>query len=186
VSFSPGFKKFLVLLLPLTLALKLVAGVEDAEDTYRLKDKILEVLAEHRFEVSVTDQTMAGMPIVRATMGSCHMLVGKASAFGWDRDRIRSLATNAADHVFIVFRGNIYAEQPTWLTAFNELWSRFLHKLSLARHVAPVIVVVATEACDAEHLPWNEVRESERPYLVAWPANLHFPELPSVKTHSFI
>ena len=56
--------------------------------------------------------------MVRATAGACRILVVKASPDGSDRDQIRRQAT-AADTVFVVFGGRIYAEQPTWLTSIR-------------------------------------------------------------------
>jgi hypothetical protein len=168
VNFSPAFKWFIALLLPLTLAWKLVPSVEFPEDSNNLKNKILEVLAQHQFAVTVTDDSvtlLTELPIIHATRGSCHMLVAKASPYGFDRDYIRHLDKNTADHMFFVFRGKIYAEQPTWLTAFNERWSTLLRKLGFAAHEPPVLAVVANTACDAEQLPWNEVRRGDPPTL---------------------
>ena len=157
MSSSPAFKWFTALLLTLTLAWKLVAGIEGADNTNDLRDKVLKFLAQHRFEVAVTGRLVGSdMPIISAARGSCHMQVAKASAFGWDRDLIRSLATNASENLFIVFQGRIYDEQPTLQTAFNELWSKFLRQLGF-EHATPVLAVMATEVCDAKHLSWDEV-----------------------------
>ena len=93
------------------------------------------------------------MPVIRATKGTCRMLVMKISPDGWQRDLIRDHA-EATDRVFFVFRGNIYPDLPTWLTAAAGLWSRLLRELRLRRHITPVIAVIAPGFCNAERLPW--------------------------------
>jgi hypothetical protein len=67
------------------------------------------------------------------------------------------------DHVFIVYRGMIYTQQPTWLTVTHHWWSKYLRKLGLAGHEMPVIAVAATASCNAERLPWAEFRASNVP-----------------------
>jgi hypothetical protein len=52
----------------------------------------------------------------------------KSPALGWDRDLVRRYA-NAEDQVFVVFRGRIYSDQPTFRTVLDTLWSRFLREL---------------------------------------------------------
>jgi hypothetical protein len=71
---------------------------------------------------------------------------------------ISELATST-DRIFIVFRGNVYTEQPTWLTLVTHLWSRFLREMGFVRNTTPVIAVVATAPCDAERVPWDELNE---------------------------
>lgn len=158
MNFSPAFKWFIAILLPLTLAWKLIADVGDAEDP-SLKNKIITLLAQHQYKVAASNDVANKMLIIRGTRGSCRLLVAQVSGFGGDRDYFRHLAGDAAENIFTVFRGKIYAEQATWATAFNELWSRFLRKFGVAGHASVVLAVAATPACDAQHLPWNEVSQ---------------------------
>jgi hypothetical protein len=155
VNFSPAFKWLLAILLPLTLAWKLVAGVEDAGDP-GLNNKIIELLAQHQYQVAASHDVASKMLIVRGSRGSCRLLVAPISAYGGDYDYIRHLAGDAAEKIFVVSEGKLYTEQATWATAFNELWARFLRKFGLGR-ASVVLAVAATPACDAQHLPWNEV-----------------------------
>ena len=85
------------------------------------------------------------------------MLVIKSSFDGSDRDRIMRRHATAADTVFVVFGGRIYAEQPTWLTVSDFLWARFRRELGLRAEATPVFVVIATKGCEAERLPWSEL-----------------------------
>ena len=158
VSFSPALKWFVLLLLPLTLGWKLAVrpgglGELTQKDAQR---NVAEFLARQHFAVSVSEQTDEGRPTISATTGMCRMLVARSPAIDSDRDLIRRYAT-AADRVFVVFRGRVYSEQPTWLTVSDFLWSRFRRELGFNAEAAPVFAVIATTSCDAERLPWNEL-----------------------------
>lgn len=156
MNYSPAFKLSLAILLPLTLAWKL-AGAGYAEDTTHLKSKIVEVLTQHQYRVAISEPSLGVMLLIGATRGSCRLMVAQASSFGEDRDYIRHLLGNVAKTTFVVFEGKVYTEQPIWATATSELWSHFLRKLGFARNVPVVLTIAATTACDAKHLPWNEV-----------------------------
>jgi hypothetical protein len=153
VSYSPALSWFIVLLLPLTLAWKLTVGLDDSNE---LKDRIVQFLVQHQFDVAVTEEIVEGMPTIRATREACGMLISKTSPYGWRRHMISELAT-ATDRIFIVFRGRVYTEQPTWLTLVTHLWSRFLRELGLVHNATSVIAVVATAPCDAERFAWDEL-----------------------------
>ena len=90
------------------------------------------------------------------------MLIVEISPDGSERDEIHDFAAATAERVFIVFRGRVYAEQPVLLTLANNLWSRFLGKLRLARHITPVLAVIAAESCAVQQLPWNLLYQQER------------------------
>src|SRR5438309_1842594 len=66
---------------------------------------------------------------------------------GW-RDAVVGFEINvialAADRVFVVFRGRIYKDPPTWLTVPYFLWSRLQRELGLAAQAAPLLSVIAT------------------------------------------
>ena len=151
MSYSPALRWFIALLLPLTLAWKLTVGLDDSNE---LKNRIVDFLVQHQFDVVVTEEVVEGMPTIRAASEACRMLISKTTPSGWRRHMISELAT-ATDRIFIVFRGRVYTEQPTWLTLVIHLWSRFLRKLGLVRNTTPVIAVIARALCDAESLPWQ-------------------------------
>jgi len=118
--------------------------------------KVVDFLTRQRFAVSATERVEEGQPMVRASAGACHLLIAKSPAMGWDRDLIRRFGT-ADNLVFSVFRGQIYAEQPTWLTVPDYLWARFRRELGIEVSAEPVLAVVAAKICDAEKLPWTEL-----------------------------
>ena len=151
-------KWFVLLLLPLTLAWKLAARTGDVPEPWEKEAqlKVAEFLRRQHFTVAVSDNMEEGRPAIHATAGACRMLIAKSPPIGSDRDMIRRYAT-AADRVFVVFHGAVYAEQPTWLTVSDSLWSRFRRELGLKTEASPVLAVVATSNCAAERLPWNEL-----------------------------
>ena len=96
-------------------------------------------------------------PTVQATSSGCRILVAESPSEGWGRDITRLYAT-PEDAVFVVYDGKIYSEQPTWLTVYDTLWSKFPRALGLKVKTNPILSVVATKACEAERLPWSELR----------------------------
>ena len=148
----------MLVLFPLSFGWKLAVqrdgagGLVDRDDYL----KVAEFLVRQRFSVSVAEKLEAGQPKIQATAGPCRVLVAKSGSEGSDRDRIRGYAT-AADTVFVVFGGRTYAEQPTWLTTFDWLWSKFRRELGFNAHATPIFVVIATKSCGAERLPWHQL-----------------------------
>jgi hypothetical protein len=145
-------------LVPLSFGWKL-AVQRDGSEGLRERDDYLrmaEFLVRQHFTVSVDQKLEAGVPKIQGTAGACRVLVAKSAPDGSDRDRIGSYKT-AADSVFVVFGGRIYAEQPTWLTTLDWLWSKFRGELGFDAHATPVFVVIATKSCGAEQLPWRQM-----------------------------
>jgi len=158
VNFSPALKWFVILLLPITLGLKL--AVRAGAEVGGLNDKqvqlsVADFLSRQRFNVVSFDKFEEGRPMIRATAGACRMLVAKSPAIGSDRDVLRQLLT-PADGLFIVYRGKVYADQPTWLTVSDFLWARLRREIGLNTQAAPVLAVIATANCGAERLSWDE------------------------------
>ena len=148
------------LLLPLTLGWKLTVRPADPHELAQREKatqlRVAEFLTRNRFSVAVSDQVEEGKPSIRATAGPCRLLVANSTAMGWDRDLIRRNATDT-DRVFVVFRGKVYPDQPTWLTVSDFLWARFRRELGFRAEAAPILAVIATTSCDAEQLPWDEL-----------------------------
>jgi hypothetical protein len=160
VSYSPALKwSVLIILIALTLGLKWVwwVGRQGEPSEKDLQLRVAEFLVSQRFSVSVSKEAREGAPTIRATTPVCRILVVDSPVLGWDRDMVRRAAT-AADRVFIVFRGRVYAEQPTWLITFDFLWARFLRGLGMRVDRTPLLTVIATTSCDAERLPWDQLR----------------------------
>ena len=147
------------LILAVTLGWKLLArSTIAAPPTERdVQVGVAEFLVRQHFTVSITQQAEEGRPSITASSGSCRMLVAQSPALGWDRELIRRYA-QPDDHVFVVFRGHVYADQPTFSTALDALWSRFRRELGGRVQAHPVLAVVAKPVCAAEQLPWGEFR----------------------------
>jgi len=140
-------------LLPLTLCWKLAVALKPNEP--KKADPIVEFLAQHQFNVAVGEEIIYGSPVITASSGDCRLLAAKISPLGDSIDEVQSFATKA-DRTFIVFRGAIYNTQPLLLTFVDYVWFRSLSRLGLVSHIPIVLAVVSS--CDAEHLPWSELR----------------------------
>lgn len=176
VKFSPVLRWSLLILLVLSLGWKVVAVQPDDYSGFEEKEadgkrKIAEFLVRQHFTAFVPEKTMTDLPVVRATAGACRMFVIKSSYDGSDHDRIVRGYASATDTVFVVFGGQIYAEQPTLLTVSDFLWARFRRQLlGLRVEARTVLVVIATKSCEAERLPWNELgsQHSDNIARVLW------------------
>jgi hypothetical protein len=159
VNYSPASLKWsvlLLLLIALTLGLKWVwSGREPTEKDAQLR--VAEFLVRQHFRVEVYKEAKPGEPTIRATAPVCRMLVVDSPVIGWDRDIVRRSAT-AADRVFVVFRGRVYAEQPSWLIKSDYLWTRFLRGLGMKVQATSLLTLIATTSCDVERLPWDQLR----------------------------
>lgn len=151
--------KYLILVALLTLSLgwKVLARAVPAEvATDRdMQVRVAEFLIRQHFSVALAERADEGKPALTAHAGACRLLVIRSPALGWDRDLIRRYA-EADDQVFIVFRGRVYADQPTFRTVFDALSSRFLRELGFNRPQSPVYAVVARSGCEADKLPWDK------------------------------
>jgi hypothetical protein len=152
VSYSPAFKWFIGLLLPLTFAWKLAAGAGDPNEIPKM---IAQFLKYRAFEDVRTEEVMDGMWAVQARRGDCRLFVVEVSSKGWTRDVIRTFA-DASDQLFVVVLGSVHAYDSTWLTVTNDIYVRVLRKIGLAR-LAPILGVAASPMCAAEQLPWHEL-----------------------------
>lgn len=159
VSFSPGLKWIVLVLLPLTLAWKLFVYPDDSPGGNEITQaKIAEFLVRQHFTVTTGVASTPGEPTVRATSPLCRILVAESPSEGWGRD-ITRLYSTPEDTVFIVYRGKVYYEQPTWLTVSDFLWAKFPRAFGLNVQPSRVLTVIATRSCEAERLPWSALRE---------------------------
>jgi len=157
MSFFAVFKWLILPLLFLTLGIKLaVRPSTGAFDDRQVQFRVSEFLFRQHFNVVNSEKIEHGRPMVQGTAGSCRMLVAKSPSIGSDRDVIRRLAAEN-DRIFVVYRGKVYADQPTWRTVSDFLWTRLRRELGLNAQAAPVLAVIAAPNCDAEQLSWNEL-----------------------------
>jgi hypothetical protein len=162
VKSSRGIKYLIILLfLSLTLAWKVIARATPHEPPTdrNIQVRVAEFLVRQHFSVSIMEHAEQGKPAVTASSGSCRILVVKSPALGWDRDLVRRYA-DAQDQVFVVFRGRIYSDQPTFRTVVDALQSRFLRELGFSTWPSPVFAVVARTGCEADRLPWDKLDPS--------------------------
>jgi len=160
VSYSLGLKWIFIALIPITLGWKVAADFKPARPS---REIVEEFLTRQRFDVVVTDRMiLSDLPLIRATAGTCRMLVAEASPDGWNDAIIRDVA-GAMNQLFLVYHGRIYKPQSRWLTVTEYWLSRYLRRLGLAPQRLPLIAVAATESCNAEQLPWSELGMSSHP-----------------------
>lgn len=151
MTYSRALKWWLIVMLPLTIAWKIAVKPENPVD---VQNAIVEFLTKHNFAVTIGDENMEYMGIIRATSASCQLRVARISPLGHEADLVRQVMAGR-DRTFYVFRGTVYQEQPVRLTLMNYLWYRLLRELGLVSRVPPVLAVMTS--CDVEHLPWNEL-----------------------------
>ena len=148
----------LLVLLSLTLGWKVIvrAKSDDRPTDRTIQVRLAEFLSREHFSVSLSERVEEGKPAIVANSGTCRILVIKSPALDWNRDLNRRYA-DAEDQVFVVFRGRIYAEQPTFRTVLDVIEARFLRELGFRRWPSPVLAVVARLSCEADRLPWDRL-----------------------------
>jgi len=152
VKFSPALSLFLVVLLPLTLGWKLTLRPDNLDD---VNNSIMVFLAKNQFSVIVTPEMIDESHVLRASSADCKLFVAKVLPLRNAKDQVQYLASTT-DRMFVVFRGEIYSEQPRLLAIANYFWFRLLGALGLAAQIPPVLAVVSS--CDAAaRLPWREL-----------------------------
>ena len=152
---SNSLKWSLALILLVSVAWKI--AIPTADDENDLRDHLVGFFERNHFDVVVSDEIVNYMPIIEANAASCQIRIARLTPDGSNRILIQDLAAGT-DRLFIVFRGQVYTQQPILLTVVNYFWSRFLRELGFIRHLTPVIAVAESSSCDAEGLPWDELR----------------------------
>jgi hypothetical protein len=153
VNSSNIFRWSLVVVLLTSISWKIAVSSDNADSP---KDNLVDFLKRNHFEVSVKDQAVNYLPVVRAKTASCTLQIVRLAPNGSDRDLFNHLAVGT-DRAFVVFRGKIYKQQPVWWTVLEDIWYRHLRELGLSNRVTAVIAVTANSSCEAERLPWDEV-----------------------------
>jgi hypothetical protein len=160
VNYSCALRWSIALLIPLTVAWKIAIPPGGSDD---LRENLATFFARHDFNIVATDQmvnadmTMTHVPIFHAATRTCKLLIARLNFDGSNRQLVESRLANM-DRYFIVFRGNVYAQQPTFLTFTSYLWVRFLTELGMGLRIAPAFAVGSNSSCDAERLPWEDLQ----------------------------
>ena len=149
MNFSSAFRLFLIFVCLGSIAWKTANFSYDQSDS---GNDVIKFLESNHFDTVLTDEA------ILATTASCSLQVAYLEPDGSNQDRFRKTFATGKNHLFVVFRGRVYSQQPIFWTVVNYLWSRRLRELGFIRHITPVIAVAETSSCDAEHLPWNELR----------------------------
>jgi hypothetical protein len=148
----------LLALLSLSLGWKVAARAtsEEQPSDRTIQGRVADFLVRQHFSVSLLETSERGKPSIAAQSGGCRILVIRSPAIGWDRDLVRRYAEEG-DQIFVVFQGRIYADQPTFRTVFDALWSRFLRELGVRTWPSPVFAILARPSCEADRLPWEKL-----------------------------
>jgi hypothetical protein len=152
VNFSRVLRCSVAVLVPLTLAWKIAIPPYNPDD---LNGELVEFFERNGFSIVVTDE-LVKIPIIHATTDSCRLLIARLAPNGSDQHLVRSVFGDT-DRQFVVFRGEVYPQQPVFWTAAHYLFSRFLRELGLIRDITPVVAVAANSPCDIDRLPWGEL-----------------------------
>jgi hypothetical protein len=163
VSCSRALKWFVALVLVLTLGWKWAdsafaptPSLIEAEEK-SAEFKVTQFLLRNHFRVEESREVVFGMQLLVVTSVLCKMNVVLSSSRGWHRDLIGNLSAGSAQS-FVVFAGEIYPEQPMLRTIPDFLVARFLTGLGFRVRPTPVITVIAGPNCDADRLPWRDMR----------------------------
>jgi hypothetical protein len=158
VKYSRGFKFLLAAALVSTLGFKLLLrpATSGENPTTAAQTKLADFLTRQHFRVSIVEHAAEGQPSIVAAAGVCRILAVRSTPMGSDRDLIRRQAS-PSDEVFILYRGKIYEEQPTWRTVPDFLWARILRELGVASADKPVYAIISPRNCNASVLPWDEL-----------------------------
>lgn len=151
---SRVFKLFLASIFLLSVAWKIAIPSNKGVDP---KFNLIKFLESNHFDIETTAEITYGDTVIRATNASCRLEIASLASNGSDQDRFRNFFVTGTKRSFIVFRGRVYRQQPTFLTALDHLWSRHLRELGLVRYPAAILAVAENSSCDAERLPWNEL-----------------------------
>jgi hypothetical protein len=155
MSFFHVIKWCFGVILLLSIAWKIAIPPENPGD---LEESLVGFFERNHFSVAVSEQMVNHLPLMQANAVSCHLQIASLTPDGSNLNLIEALFGDN-DRLFVVFRGQVYAQQPISWTVLSYLWSRVLRELGFIRHISPVIAVAANSSCDAERLPWNELAD---------------------------
>jgi hypothetical protein len=156
VSSSNKFKVLLAAALVASVAWKIAVATERPIEW---RNRLVEFFERNHFNVVLPEQLGTDVPIIQANTSSCRLQIAKLAPNGSDQGLIRDLFMST-DRLFFVFRGRVYTQQPIFWTQVDYLWSKPLRELGLIKQIMPVIAVATNASCNAEQLPWAELRQT--------------------------
>jgi hypothetical protein len=156
VSSFNTFKVLLTVALVASIAWKIAVATEHQTDW---RNGLVEFFERNHFNVVVTEQQGTNVPIIQANRDSCRLQIAQLAPDGSNQGVVRHLFMGT-DRLFFVFGGRVYTQQPILWSQIDYLWSERLRELGLIKQIAPVIAVATNTSCNAERLPWAELRET--------------------------
>ena len=163
MSYSNATKwSIIVLLVALFLGWKWVLATYSASNSDAAQQdlavrNVTEFLTRNHLRVVQSGVYTWQMQLLVAESVSCQMRLAITSARGFHRDIIEKLK-QPTSRTFVVFGGHVYPEQPMLRTIADFVRFRLLQDLGFSAQATPVITVIAEPACQAERLPWHELR----------------------------
>ena len=135
----------------LTLPLKIVAGTaREPRAPELLQHRIATFLAREGFQV--LPHSAAEGPFVQAVANGCRIGIAEALPQGWNSDGLR-LSAPPGNHLFFVYDGIVYPDQPTRRTAIRYQWTRLMRAFGADTPWKSSLAVSASDGCASEHLP---------------------------------
>ena len=163
MSYSNATKwSIIVLLIALFLGWKWVlasysASNSDAAQQDRAVRNVTEFLTRNHLRVVQSGVYTWQMQLLVAENDFCQIRLAITAARGWHRDIVEKLK-RPTSRTFVVFGGHVYPEQPMIRTIADFVRFRLLQDLGFRADGTPVITVIAEPTCQAEQLPWHELR----------------------------
>jgi hypothetical protein len=153
MSNSLKYKLFIATLVLVTVAWKTAIPSDTSDD---LELRFAAFFSKNGFKMVTTEEFVNNFPIIQANRDACNLSIAKVTPDGSNQDLIQTKFSTAVQ-TFFVFKGRVYKTQPTFLTVFEYLRSRFLRELGFVNHVTPIFAVGVNSTCDAENLPWRDL-----------------------------
>jgi hypothetical protein len=168
VKYSRAFKVLLACALVLSLGWKLFLrpAASDDASVRSAQSRLAEFLSRQHYSVTLAERAADGQPSIIASTGACRILAVRSPAMGTDRDLVRRLAS-PSDGIFILYKGKIYDEQPTFRTVADFLWARMLREVGIGVQQQPVFAIISPQSCNSRRLPWDELAVAARVYRVS-------------------
>jgi hypothetical protein len=160
VNYSFGFRLVVGILIPLTIGWKIVVP---SHVEMEMNGTLISFLTHNNFEIIAHDDLVnddiltTEVALIQARRGQCDIWIARLNSDGTNRQLIASHFSNIPLQ-FVVYQGAIYKEQPVYRTSAAFVLSRVLGQVGLTMKAAPSIVVYSSAYCDAEDLPWTELR----------------------------
>jgi hypothetical protein len=160
VNYSFGFRLVVGILIPLTIGWKILVPSHVERE---MNGTLISFLTRNNFEIIAHDDLVdddswaTEVPLIQARRRQCDIWIARLNSDGTNRQLIASHFSNVPLQ-FVVYQGEIYKEQPVYRTSTAFVLSRVLGQIGLIMKAAPSIVVYSSAYCDAENLPWTELR----------------------------